>query len=120
MKTLKLSMAIMFIAIVSLSAQTAKSTEKMNTYFVQVPHTSEQCMNTLTEMKDKGDAYLAKFNFGCMSGDHTAYALLDGNSEQDIRQMLPKDLQATAKIEKVDKFTSAQIEDMHKQHAQKN
>jgi Skp family chaperone for outer membrane proteins len=121
MKTTKLFMAIMCLAIVSsLSAQTTKPAEKTNKYFVQVSHTPDQCLNTLTEMKDKGDAYLAKFNFGCMSGDHTAYAFLDGKSEEDIRQMLPKDQQTNAKIVKVDKFTAAQIEKMHKEHAAKN
>jgi hypothetical protein len=121
MKTLKLVMVIMCLAIVSsLSAQNAKPVEKMNTYFVQVSHTPDQCLNTLGEMKDKGDSYLAKFNFGCMSGDHTAYAFLDGKSEEDIRQMLPKDQQTNAKIMKVDKFKVAQIETLHKEHAAKN
>jgi len=65
-------------------------------------------------MKGKGDAFLSKFEFGCMSGDHTAYAFLTGKSEDDVRQMLPKDEQASAKIQKVDKFTSEQIEKLHK------
>jgi hypothetical protein len=121
MKTLKLCFVIMCLAIVSnLSAQTAKPAETTSKYFVQVPHTPDQCMNMMTNMKDKGDAYLSKFSFGCMSGDHTAYAFLDGKSEDDVRQMLPKDQQAGAKIVKVDKFTAAQIEKMHKDHMQKN
>jgi hypothetical protein len=65
-------------------------------------------------MKGKGDAFLSKFEFGCMSGDHTAYAFLTGKSEDDVRQMLPKDEQASANIQKVDKFTSEQIEKLHK------
>ena len=118
MKALKLTMAIMMISMCgSIFAQTAKPTEKTSKFFVQIPHTAEQCMNTLVEMKDKGgDVYLSKFNFGCMSGDHTAYAFLEGKSEEDVRQMLPKDEQKNAKIEKVDKFTAAQIEKMHKEH----
>jgi hypothetical protein len=49
-----------------------------------------------------------------MSGDHSAYAFLTGKSEDDVRQMLPKDEQASANIQKVDKFTSEQIEKLHK------
>jgi hypothetical protein len=49
-----------------------------------------------------------------MSGDHTAYAFLTGKSEEDVRQMLPKDAQLTAKIQKVDKFTPEQITKLHK------
>jgi hypothetical protein len=89
---------------------------KKDVYFVQSSHTPEQCVSTLTGMKDKGDALLNKFEFGCMSGDHTAYAFLEGTSEADVRQMLPKDMQSGAKIKKVDKFSADQIEKIHKDH----
>jgi hypothetical protein len=65
-------------------------------------------------MKEKGDAFLSKFYFGCMTGDHTGYAFLTGKNEQEVCNTLPKELQATAKIEKVEKFTVAKIEQMHK------
>ena len=101
------------------SNKTTKQSGKMNQYLVSIPHTPDQCMNMLSEMKGKGDTYLSKFYFGCMNGDHTGYAVLSGQSDQDVRNTLPKDLQASAKIEKVDKFTAAQIEQLHKQHAEK-
>jgi hypothetical protein len=49
-----------------------------------------------------------------MSGDHTGYAFLEGRSESEIRQMLPRNSQANARIQKVDKFTPDQIENIHK------
>lgn len=122
MKKMKLIMAIALISMcTAVIAQTStKTAPKTSKYFVMVPHTQDQCMNMLTDMKAKGgDPFLSKFYFGCMSGDHTAYAVLDGKSEQDIRNMIPKEEQANAKIMKVDKFTAAQIEKMHKEHAQK-
>jgi hypothetical protein len=50
-----------------------------------------------------------------MSGNHTGYAFLEGTSEANVKQMLPKDIQETAKIQKVDKFTADQIEKLHKE-----
>ena len=79
----------------------------------QATHTPDQCLNTLTEFKDKGDNVLSKFEFGCMSGDHTGYAFLEGKSESEVRQMLPKDVQSNAKIQKVNKFTPDQITKIH-------
>jgi ABC-type amino acid transport substrate-binding protein len=117
MKTLKIiTSAFLFtICLVSFSQSATTSTSvKTNVYYVQSTHTPEQCLKTLDDMKGKGDAFLSKFEFGCMSGDHTAYAFLAGTSEADVRQMLPKDLQANAKIQKVDKFTPDQIEKLHK------
>jgi hypothetical protein len=85
-----------------------------NTYFVSSPHSVDQCMNLLDKAKEKGDSYLSKFKFGCMSGDHTSYTFVEAPSEEAARKILLTELQATAKIEKVDVFTSKQIEDLHK------
>ena len=121
MKKMKMIMAIAIISMATsaFSQSAPKPAQTTNKYFVTAPHTPEQCMNNLVELKQKGDAYLSKFYFGCNSGDHTSYAFLEGTSEQDVRNMLPKEEQAVAKIEKVDKFTVAQVEKIHKDHAQK-
>jgi len=85
-----------------------------NTYFVRAPHNEEQCMHLLDKVNEKGDKYLSQFKYGCMSGDHASYAFIEAPSEDAARNVLLKELQATAKIEKVDIFTSKQIEDLHK------
>jgi hypothetical protein len=120
MKTVKILATVFLLSLcfVSFSQSTKTSTQK-SVYFVQTSHTPEQCLNTLTEIKSKGDAFLSKFEFGCMSGNHTGYAFLEGTSEENVRMMLPKDAQATADIKKVGKFTSAQIEQLHKDHPSK-
>ena len=120
MKTLKVLTSVVLLSLCMVSfSQSTKSGSNTNLYFVQTTHTPEQCLNTLTDMKTKGDAFLAKFEFVCMSGNHTAYAFLQGSSEESVKQMLPKEIQANAKILKVDKFTAAQIENLHKEHAGK-
>jgi len=120
MKTLKIVIAILLVSmVVAVNVQAAKPKGNGNKYFVQVPHTQDQCMKMLGDMKQKGDPYLSKFYFGCAYGNHTGYAILEGQSVDAVRQALPKDLQANAKIEKVDVFTTAQIEKMHQEHAVK-
>lgn len=119
MKSLKIisTFTLLLLSLVSFSQTSAPGGGKKDVYFVQSTHTQEQCLNTLTSMKSKGDALLSKFEFGCMSGDHTAYAFLEGTSEADVKQSLPVEVQANVKIKKVDKFTGDQIEKIHKEHA---
>jgi hypothetical protein len=120
MKTLRIGMSLFLLSLCFVAfGQSSKTDNKKNVYFVQTTHTPDQCLNTLTGMKDKGDAFLSKFEFGCMSGKHIGYAFLEGSSEDNVKMMLPKDLQATATVLKVDKFTAQQIEDLHKEHANK-
>ncbi len=118
MKTTKIILSVLLVSFCLVSySQSTSTNAKTSDYFVQISHTPDQCLNDLMDMKTKGDAYLTKFEFGCNSGDHTGYAFLSGKSEDDVRMMLPKDEQATAKIKKVDKFTADQIEKIHKSHA---
>ena len=87
-----------------------------NTYMVTIPHTKEECMSTINDVKDKGNALLSKVEWGCMDNDHTGYAFLTGTDAAEVKKMLPQKAQAKAKIVKVGKLTAKQIEQMHKEH----
>ncbi len=39
---------------------------------------------------------------------------MKGSSEEAVKKMIPQDMLANAKIEKVDKLTATEIENMHK------
>jgi hypothetical protein len=120
MKAIKFITAILLISLFTTGnvlAQSNKSSAKPatgNTYLVKIQHTPEQCMKVMNGIGAKGSAYLSEFRFGCMSGDHTAYAFLKGSSEEAVLKTLPADVQSMAKIEKVDKYTPEQLEKMHK------
>jgi len=120
MKAIKFITAILLISLFTTGnvlAQADKSSSKTpaaNTYLVTIQHTPEQCMKVMNGLSAKGSSYLSEFRFGCMSGDHTAYAFLKGSSEEAVLKTLPADVQSMAKIEKVDKFTPEQIKKMHK------
>ncbi len=121
MKTIKLFLlAAALITFGSLYAQSTKDeatkdNKASSTYFVQVPHTPEQCLASLDEMKQKGDKLLSKLEFGCHSGDHTAYGFIEGTNEQSVLNLLPASEQKDAKIRKVEKISVADIEKLHKQ-----
>jgi hypothetical protein len=77
-------------------------------------HTPEECLKVLDETSAKNPKLLSKFDWGCMAGDHTGYAVLEAKDEAAVRAMLPADMQ-NAKIVKLNKFTAAQIKSFHKQ-----
>ncbi|MGA2297290.1 MAG: hypothetical protein ABSG15_07075, partial [FCB group bacterium] len=84
-----------------------------NKYYVMVPHTKEECLNVLDDFKGKGDL-LKISDWGCMSGDHTAYFTVMAKNEDEVRNMLPDNEKDKAKIQKVSKFTAKQLADLHK------
>jgi len=98
-------------------AQEGKTAKKERTarslYFVQLPHTPEECLKAMDEVVAKSSKLLAKVNWACMAGDHTGYAFVEAASESAVRDMLPASQRDKARIVKVNKFTAEQIKSFH-------
>ncbi len=86
----------------------------MPDYMIESPHTKEECAQTIEATLKQGEDVLKKFAWGCMSGDHTAYAMVSANSETAARNMVPSIVRGKARVVKVDRFTPEQIRAMHK------
>jgi len=109
--TILLLVAALFLVAPVPSAHAADSR-----FLVVAPHKAEDCLKALDEAKDKGPTFLAKFNWGCMAGDHTGYAVVDAKDEASVRKMLPASMASTVKITKVTPFTAEQIKSFHEMH----
>lgn len=80
-------------------------------FLIISPHTPEECMAALEQAETLGS--LSKFEWGCKSGDHTAYAFVQAASAEDALKLVPANVRAQAKAVKVTKFTPAEIKSMH-------
>ncbi len=89
----------------------------MERYHVESPHTPQECLRALDEILGKGSGVLAKYEWGCMSGDHTGYATLDARSESEAKEIIPEFLRGKARVVKLSKFTQEQIREFHKKSA---
>lgn len=86
------------------------------TYVIELPHTKEDCLNALDEVAGKTTGLLDKTSWGCMSGKHVGWAVVDASSDSDALNFLggSKLLLDKACVTKVDKITAAQIKAFHK------
>jgi len=89
----------------------------MSRYFIESIHTAEECLRALDEIAVKGSDVLDKYEWGCMAGDHTGYAVVEAGSEADVKKMIPSFLVGKSKIVKLNKFTVEQIREFHKKTA---
>jgi hypothetical protein len=89
----------------------------MARYLIESPHTTEECLRALDELLARGPGVLAKYDFGCMSGDHTGYVIVEASGESEARETVPTFLRGKARIVKVDKFTPEQIKSFHQMKA---
>ncbi len=98
------------------SEKTAADMPGMSEYLVISPHTVEECMTAMDEVAGLGKDVLAKYDWGCMSGDHTAYIKVQAKNETEALKVVPKSIRNKARAIKVVKFTPEQIEMAHKNH----
>ena len=85
----------------------------MKRYLIESPHKAEECLRALDEELAKGPAVLGKFEYGCMAGDHTGYAIIDAESRDDAVKLVPTFLLNAAKIVELGKFTPDIIRSFH-------
>ncbi len=87
--------------------------ETMSRYFIESPHTKEECLTALDEALAKGPDVLGEFDWGCMAGDHTAYGVVEARTEAEAREMVPAIVRSKARIVTVDKVTPDMIRSFH-------
>jgi hypothetical protein len=89
----------------------------MERYFIESPHTAEECLHALDEILGMGPLALSKYEWGCMAGDHTGYAILEARSEAEAAANVPAFLRGKARVVKLNRFTPEQIRQFHQQSA---
>jgi hypothetical protein len=100
------------LAVFALIAAAAAAGGKTR-YMVIAPHTAEQCLAVLDDIKANDQALLNKIDWGCAAGDHTGYLAVDAESEDAALKSLPEKSRTGARAVKLVKFTPEQIKQFH-------
>ena len=82
-------------------------------YLIMTSHTPEKCLADLDAVVASTPDMHNRIEWGCKSGDHTGYIIVDASSEQAARQMPPASMQATARVIKLNRFTADEIRSFH-------
>ncbi len=83
----------------------------MPSYLIQTPHTAEDCLRAVEHVLAAG--YLTHFHWGCKSGDHTGYAILEAGSKEEALMVVPTLGRPKARLVELTQFTPEQIKGMH-------
>jgi hypothetical protein len=96
------------------AASTKPAKAPMATFLIESPHTPEECLSVMDETNKAKQ--LSNWQWGCASGNHTAYRMVQAASEEAALAMVPESVRAKAHAYKLGKMTPAQLEEVHKQH----
>jgi hypothetical protein len=84
----------------------------MPKFLIEVPHEAEMlaCARVVQVFLNTGSHFLTHADWGCMDGEHKAWIIVEVDSKEEARCILPPPFRAQAKIVGLNKFS---IEEIH-------
>ncbi len=85
---------------------------------IQVPHSPDvlACAHVVRVFLTSGSHFLTNAEWGCMDGDHTAYLIVEIDSKDDARALVPAAFRADARVSRLTHFKLEQIDKTIRQH----
>jgi hypothetical protein len=90
----------------------------MPRFLIEVPHEAEEraCALAIQVLLRTGSHYLTNAEWGCTDGDHKVWVIVDVDSKEQARAILPPVYRSQAKIVKLNKFSMEEIEEILRHH----
>jgi hypothetical protein len=90
----------------------------MDRYLIEVAHEPDQlaCARAVKLLLETGSHFLTNADFGCNDGDHRAWAIVEAETREEARAILPPLYRYEASIIKLNKFTMDEIDSIISHH----
>jgi len=87
-------------------------------FLIEVPHeaSTAACARVVDVFLKSGSHFLSRADWGCRDGEHKAWIVVDVDSREDARRIVPPQFRPQAKIVQLNTFTMEEIEDILRQH----
>lgn len=83
----------------------------MDRYLVISNHTAEDCKMAIRHFMEYHSGFLNHFEWGCMDGEHAAYAIVEAENHEHAKMAVPALLRDKAKVVKLTSFSKESITD---------
>jgi hypothetical protein len=86
----------------------------MAKFLIEVPHEADTmaCARVVHIFLSTGSHFLAQADWGCADGNHSAWMMVDAESREEARAIVPPPFRAEARIVGLNKFTIEYIDDI--------
>ena len=90
----------------------------MDKYLIEVPHEAEPraCARAVRVFLETGSHFLTNAEWGCFDDEHKAWIIVEMDSKEAARHIVPPAFQAEAKIVRLNRFTLEQLDEMKRHH----
>ncbi len=90
----------------------------MSRYLIEVKHEAGvlACARVVKTILETGSHFLTHADWGCMDGEHTAWIIVEVDSKEEARSILPPAYRSEARIVALNSFSMEQINELISQH----
>ena len=90
----------------------------MPKFLIEVPHDAEfvACAKAVEVFLKSGSHFVANAEWGCRDGDHRAWMLVEVDSKEEARAIVPPLYRSQARVIGLNRCTIQEIEGMLREH----
>ncbi len=93
----------------------------MSKFLIEVPHEAEAiaCARGVQALLSFGSHFVANTDWGCADGVHKGWIVVDVDSREEARALLPPAFRSDATIVQLNRFTLEEMDDVLTKHQKK-
>ena len=86
----------------------------MPRFLIEIPHSDEHdaCVRAIDAIEKQGSHFVTKADFGCADGRHAAWMVVELDSRDQARQIVPPQFRPEAHVVQLEQYTREQIKAM--------
>jgi hypothetical protein len=87
-------------------------------FLIEVPHedTAAACARAAELLLRTGSHFLTRAEYGCRDGVHKAWIIVEVDSKDEARNVVPAELRSVASIVGLNYFTMAMVDELKRRH----
>jgi hypothetical protein len=90
----------------------------MERFLIEVPHPADKvaCLQAIKLLLETGSHFLTNAEFGCMDGEHSAWIIVEAESKEEARAILPRPYRMDSKVTQLCRFGLKEVQEMLEHH----
>lgn len=87
-------------------------------FLIELPHEDEflACARVVRVFLESGSHYLTNAEWGCMDDIHKSWIIVEADSKEEARMVLPPTYRPEATIVRLNRFSMSELESMIREH----
>jgi hypothetical protein len=93
----------------------------MQRYLIEIPHDPEPlaCTIAVQLLLKEGSHFVTNADFGCHDGVHKSWLILEAESKDEARHVVPSRFRGVATITCLNRFTMEELDKLYEEHGGK-